>query len=54
MKQQSFFSHMVISVVPENETQLRYLLDMQSSAFDFWGAPAGIGKSAELRVSPES
>lgn len=49
-----YSGHMVISVVPENETQLRYLLDMQSSAFDFWGAPAGIGKSAELRVSPES
>jgi len=49
-----YSGHMVISVVPENETQLRYLLDMQSGAFDFWGAPAGIGKSAELRVSPES
>lgn len=47
------FSHLVISVVPENESQFRYLLEMQSGAFDFWSAPAGVGKVADLRVSPE-
>jgi len=49
-----YSGHLVITVVPENETQLRYLLAMESGAFDFWSSPAGLGKAVDIRVSPES